>query len=335
MIVIFDTNIWLSELGLNSSIGAAVRFYLKKSGVQVALPEVIELEAQHQFINKLTEYVAEIRDNYNRLLSLFGSLKEIVLPSIENIKEKVNHLFDGLSVEIVRIPFSLASARQSLIKTIDGVPPSGPKNQQFKDGVLWADCLDLLESDDVCIVTNDKAFYENRNYAEGLSLSLKKETVAKPHRIVLFHELAQLLSDIQTHVDIDKVELAKSYIESNGKSINNLITANGFEMGNFIDAKIQPFITENPELLSIEFSIEYSCRNSADETSLPAQLVVKGYGTYSITNRTFTNLNENEAELIFTTAEGLLQKKRSITLHVESIVLGHKDKTHIIRLPVV
>src|SRR4030042_725009 len=104
---------------------------------------------------------------------------------------------------------------------MDGVPPSAPKNQQFKDGVLWADCLGLLESEDVSLVTNDKSFYENRDYSKGLSISLKKEAEGKPHRIVLFHELTQLLSDIQTHVDINVAELAKSFFEANAKNMNS------------------------------------------------------------------------------------------------------------------
>ena len=49
MIVVFDTNIWLSELGLRSTAGSAVS-------------------------------ADAIREKHRRLLAMFGTLKEIVLP---------------------------------------------------------------------------------------------------------------------------------------------------------------------------------------------------------------------------------------------------------------
>ena len=46
MYVIFDSNIWISELGLNSARGAAVRFFLKSNGATVVVPEVVKLETE-------------------------------------------------------------------------------------------------------------------------------------------------------------------------------------------------------------------------------------------------------------------------------------------------
>jgi len=74
----------------------------------------------------------------------------------------VENLFTNVNVEILEIPFSLESANHSLAKIIAGEPPSASKNQQFKDGVIWADCLDLSNHDDVALVTEDQGFYDNR-----------------------------------------------------------------------------------------------------------------------------------------------------------------------------
>ena len=52
-------------------------------------------------------------------------------------------LFSSLGVEVIDVAFSLESARSSFLKTIKKLPPSAT-TQQFKDGVLWADCLNLL-----------------------------------------------------------------------------------------------------------------------------------------------------------------------------------------------
>ena len=46
VITVFDANIWIAQLGLRSPLGAAARFYLKRTKAGLALPEVVRLELQ-------------------------------------------------------------------------------------------------------------------------------------------------------------------------------------------------------------------------------------------------------------------------------------------------
>lgn len=78
-----------------------------------------------------------------QLLTAFGRLKDVVLPTEDEIVEKVAELFAGFDEAIFDVPLSLKSARSSFLKTIDKVPPSD-REQQFKDGVLLADCVGLI-----------------------------------------------------------------------------------------------------------------------------------------------------------------------------------------------
>jgi len=81
--------------------------------------------------------------------------------------------------------FTLESAKLSLQKINDKVPPSD-KNQQFKDGVIWADCMNLLQKGDVILVTKDKAFFQDRVYDNGLAVNLKEEAVAFANNIKIW-----------------------------------------------------------------------------------------------------------------------------------------------------
>ena len=156
MYVILDSNIWISELGLNSSMGAAARYFFKERGATVVLPEVIKLETEKHLRTELTKYVSNLKKNHRQLLSVFGKLKELVVPDGEAIDAKVASIFGACQVELNEIPLTLESAKSSFLKTIDKVPPSD-KDQQFKDGVIWAECLRLLDTADVYLVTSDKA----------------------------------------------------------------------------------------------------------------------------------------------------------------------------------
>ena len=83
MTVVFDTNVWLAELGLNTAAGSSVRFYLRRIDATLVLPEVIRLEAAQNLEKELTTFVDDIRDDFGRLLAVFGTLSEIVLPTQE------------------------------------------------------------------------------------------------------------------------------------------------------------------------------------------------------------------------------------------------------------
>lgn len=146
MYIVLDSNIWLSELGLNTSKGAATRFYIKQKQAKLALPEVIKEEVERNLYNFLSTNSKDIQKKHRQLLAVFGQLKEVVLPSEDEIEARANSLFDEVKVEIHQIPFTIESARSSLLKINDKQPPSD-NNQQFKDGVIGADCMNLLEKD--------------------------------------------------------------------------------------------------------------------------------------------------------------------------------------------
>jgi hypothetical protein len=156
VIVIFDTNVWISDLALTSNVGSAVRFFLRERNARIGLPEVVRLETEFHLRTTINDHIEEIRRSHRQLLSVFGRLKEVVLPDNQEVEGLIAKLFHTLGVPIEEIPFELDSARASLVRAVTKLPPSD-RNQQFKDGVLWEDCLKILSRDSVFLVTADKA----------------------------------------------------------------------------------------------------------------------------------------------------------------------------------
>jgi hypothetical protein len=64
MIIVLDSNIWRSQLGLNSRVGTAVRFFIKERKARIALPEVIRLETEHHLRDVLNSYISEIKKGH-------------------------------------------------------------------------------------------------------------------------------------------------------------------------------------------------------------------------------------------------------------------------------
>jgi hypothetical protein len=222
MIVVFDTNIWLQHLYLRSPVAAAARFYILQKKARVALPEIVRLEVEHHFRNDIRSYIAKIKDSHERLLAMFGTLKEIVLPNETDIEQKVLEGFGSLGVDFVEGPFSFESARNSFLRTINKKPPSD-RSQQFKDGVLWADCLSLLNEDEVVLVTDDRAFYEGHEYSNGLAAALRDECTRLQRRLTLFARLPDLLKEIRSDITIDHYALAAAFLEKEAETIGGQV----------------------------------------------------------------------------------------------------------------
>ena len=330
MYVVLDSNIWISELGLSSTLGAATRFYLKRNKATLAVPEVVKLESERNLKNRLDEYILSIRKSHSNLLSIFGRLKEVVLPGEKEINELIDSLFSNLNVEYIEIPFSLESARSSFFKTIDKVPPSD-KSQQFKDGVLWADCLNLLKEQDVHLVTEDKAFYQDRQYTKGIAKNLEAEVGENSNKLYLYNSLHDLLKTMKSDIKISSRDLLQSFLSKNSESVNRTLERVGFEIGTIKEQVITSYATESPSLLYVEFELLITCNSVIDDGRSNGQLILKGDGQLDLESGSYSELRNYGEEFLYDSAEGSEERTKNTVLFVDSLIIGHKEVKHSVR----
>jgi hypothetical protein len=330
MIIVPDSNVWLSELGLRSPLGAVTRLYIRQNSARVGLPEVVRLEVERNYRNRLKEFINRIRDSHRQLLTAFGSLKEVVLPDDATVEDKIASLFGSLDVEVVEIPFSLSSARSSFLRTIDKTPPCD-RAQEFKDGVLWADCVSLLESDDVYLVTADKAFYQARDFAKGLAKNLEEELFAAVHELRLLPSLSDLVSGLRTELAINEELLTGIFLVQNKTSIDGILSRNGFELGARTKVERVLYATENSGVLSIEFTIEHEAKDISGDGRTDGILTLRGDGLFDTGTASFKELRNFGEALSFRPAEGGEREIRNQVIFVGSITIGHKEVTHTVR----
>jgi len=330
MIIVFDTNIWLSELGLRSPTAAAARFYLKHHGARVAIPEVIRLEVEQNLTGRLMKHIDDIRTDYRQLLTAFGTLREIVLPDEEEVRKKIPELFESLQVECIDVPFTLDSARSSFLKTIFKQAPSH-QSQQFKDGVLWADCLTLAANDEVVLVTSDKAFYQDQTYAKGLSATLRDEARGLPFGIRVLPAVADLLESVKTPIAIDPDTLQTAFIEKHRDSVLGTLERQGFSLADRTAFGYNIFATEDPAVLFLDFTIEIQCNDVRGNGRTDARLRLKGDGSYLPASRVFNSLRNFGEHLTFKLPDGTQSEIRNTVIHVDGLVIGHKQVSSIVR----
>ena len=277
MIVVFDTNIWKSALYLRSPTAAAVRFFLRNTRARVGLPEVVRLEVERHCAADIRKSISSIKDHYTRLLAVFGSLKEVVLPDEAKIDVVIADLVKSVGVEIVDVPFSMRSARGSLMRTIDKTPPSD-KTQEFKDGVIWEDCVQLLQEDDVVLISGDRAFYEAYDYSKGLAKALANDLANAKHKFSLIYQLSDLLTQVKTNIELDMDILSQEIIQRDPEGTSRLLAENGFRMGDLSKIERRLYATERPTELFLDFTAEYNCPSVDDTQKSSASLIISGDG---------------------------------------------------------
>jgi hypothetical protein len=331
MRIVLDTNIWLNELALNSGAGSALRFHIKQSGAVLVLPEVVRLEVQRHLGSRLREWTDSVRKSHRQLLGIFGTLKEVVLPAEQEIDAVVGGVFSKLGVSIEEVPFSLESARSSFMKTILKEQPSD-KTQQFKDGVIWADCLRLLETDDVLLATDDKAFYETYDVAKGLAANLRTEAEERSHSLTLVRSIDAVLERVRTAPSIDLNWFRAQVWTTAHSSVATLLEKNGVAMDSSVVPQVKAtwFATEDPDRVYFSYSISQGCIDSTNEGRTDIALTARGDGSLTPSPPRLLEARPGEEALDWVGQDGSPVRHRSLYASA-NIVLGHATVSHSVR----
>ena len=275
MIVVFDSNAWISEIGLKSSAASAVKFYLKQEGARIGLPEVVRLEATAGLRKNLLKSIDQIKSEHRKLLAGVGKLKELILPTETEVNIAIAAAFGSLHADILDIPLSLESTRSALFKCIAKEQPCDT-SEEFRDAIIWSDCLNLLNSDHVYFVTSDKAFYKDRKYEKGLARNLLNELTGAKHRLELFPDLSTLLTSIKKPVQIPIDTIVSQYLSTKPEILKkHSLTYSKPEKG-----KIDVFATEDSTQLYLNFEIGLICSDTSGQGLSDVLLHVTGDGIY-------------------------------------------------------
>lgn len=328
--VVLDSNIWLSEQMLRHSTGAAVRFFLIRHDARLALPEVVRLEVILHLAKRMRELAADARRAHRALLPLAGSLKELVLPEDAELDATAARAFDDIRVPVFEVPFSLESARAAFEKCVRGEAPSGPKDQQFKDGVVWADCLRLAQNTPVLFITQDKGFYEGRDYGKGLAGNLRREAEGVLHDISISHELSAVLERVREAVPVNYDDIEAAVLTAEKRTeLSRMLGAAGYTLGDRVGMSHQLFATDNPGEALIEFALTF---RGLHPDGREGALTLRGEGRYLSNTGEVVDPSPNGDEFIYTDEDG--EKKRANHVFaVGAAHLGHRVVQHDVRTP--
>lgn len=292
MFIVFDSNVWIKEFGLQSKNGAAVRHFVRLHNATVAIPEVVELEVRHVLTSELLSLRKQIVTAHRKLLPVLGKLQPLYLPSEEDIREAVEHRVLGIDVPARRLPLNVEAARSSMMKIVGRVPPS-KGSEQFCDGVIWAHCLELSAEGDVYLVSADTAFFEQRKYDKGLAHELEDEINerAGTREVKLVRDLTDLLKEIRIPIDLSVRDVFDAIRVLQGETIDELLGEHGFQLAGDPVGHVTCFATEKAEETYFRFDVSHRCKDATERGRRAGTLKLKGFGFLDIVSKEASEVN--------------------------------------------
>lgn len=196
---------------------------------------------------------------------------------------------------------------------------------------MGTDCVSLLHTDDVLLVTADKAFYQDRELTRGLAKNLEEEVSTAPHKLRMLPSLSELVAGLRTQVAIDEELLASTFLAQNKASIGGMLSRNGFELGARTKVERVLYATENPGMLFIEFTIEYEAGDISGDGTMDGILTLRGDGLFDTATASFRDLRNFGEALKFQPSGGGEREVRNQVIFAGSLTLGHREVTHTVR----
>jgi hypothetical protein len=276
---VLDTNVWVYQSRmLRTPLGAAFLFAVHRLPAKIGLPEVVEREVAKRVELLAGELIERAVDAHRQALQLVGRLPEFASPS-EPLNAAARERLAELDGVIHRVPFSFDQASRALDKVIAETPPNGPKDQQFKDSVLWEAVVDLSREFEVHFVTQDKGFFEGRDPRQGLAAVLAAEVADLGVAIRIHHGLEAFATSVAGSVppiDLDRV--ARDLEVLLAKTLDGLRERQGVEVVGLERHDIGSYLTEDVATLALAFTLEFGgvMRSSETEYEQTIRIAVKG-----------------------------------------------------------
>src|ERR1035437_871029 len=136
--LILDSNIWVSERLLQTTIGSALLFAVSVGQAPIVLPEIVELEVESVLLQLADKAVEDIRKGIGLLKHLSGhNLMSLMAPNRAGLESGIRKRWAELGGVIRRVEFTHGHAKSVLMRILARTPPCGDNNEQFRDCCIW------------------------------------------------------------------------------------------------------------------------------------------------------------------------------------------------------
>ena len=200
-VLVLDSNIFISEIGLASRGGSALKHYLYLRGIQLVVPEVVAEECERHLTDRAAKKRARIDDELQWLGRFLGEVNGWLGPDAEAIAERAKALARAEHLGAVVVPEPAEVRQRAELRHRSEQPPSH-RRPGLSDCRIWEQCLDLLARCHVVFVSSDPDFRGHR-YPNRLHPTLQAEAdeIADDRSLTYHSTMKSLLSELKSELE--------------------------------------------------------------------------------------------------------------------------------------
>lgn len=317
MIVVIDTNIWKQHLFLRSPLAAALQLYLSEKDYFLGLPKIVEDEIRKHLQTEILNLKKSIIVQHDRLLSIFMEMPEVVLPNDDEIKDIVSEFFADSGFYFKRMPMDLKIARGAIDRVVNRAAPS--QDGKVQDSLIWESCLRWLESDNVTLVSNDKAFFTDKNINDSLYL----ETKPKKFDLTLVSRIEDILDSISDPIVCPRDDFLSAVYSQFGQSLDDLVSSAEAQITECTKLNLKYFASETHNLVYITGSALFDCVTANVDEPAGSAFIELECG-WNIQSKEFSQFQLKKMEYYFQDNFGKQTKSVSV-FSAGTAVIGHRN----------
>ena len=250
--IIPDSNIWIKTFLLKTPMAMAFLYHVVTNNYKIGLPEVVKREIILNMKKRGLQILGDVTKDLNYISFIHEKSKKLIdqLPNQDDILNSINERINELSSLLIDHTHSQSEFEGALEMVIKSTPPNSEKNQQYKDSLIWQSILNLCREFRVIFITEDKGFFEDRDYDKGLNYSLNETVKFNEYPLEIHHSLEVFTSTHKSIKEtINEKEIIEKIITSAKNEIDKFLIPEGFFPKEYINSNLKYFLTNDTHKL--------------------------------------------------------------------------------------
>lgn len=224
-------------------------------GGKIALPEVVEIEVNKTFSDISEEALVRLKKDSRFLANTSRRTIAISIPRDFSIADGLAARWDELSTVIQRFPITYKQLRVALDRVMTRRLPSGANNEQFRDSCIWEVFSSINKNKEIYLVSNDSAFYQDKNRRNGIAATLKREILDNSYASDLYPDLESFLEakGYSTKIDYPST-MGRQLAEATRFALRSDLRREELQQSDIIFTSIRSYTTVKRSQVAITFS---------------------------------------------------------------------------------
>ena len=308
-VLVLDSSTFIKEIGLTSQKGSALKHYLYRRGTQLGVPEAAAEEYQRNLIAKAKGRIEQIQHELAWLAQFCGGVDGWRAPASDVIEARARALAAGGELGAAFLREGSDFRERARLRDRSERPPSH-YSSQLGDCRIWEQCLDLLSSHDVVLVSADQDFRSHRRRDElHPLLRAEAQEVGGGRSLTFHHGMESLLGELKSEIPPIPDDLIFEFLYREiHDCVQQLESNSGCRATSTGEIKQARFTTDAPELIEVRLEFEDTWQSAEGAEVLPFQLT--GTCRYHLRDERLADLKTGVVRLSRTEADGSV---RSVT----------------------